>query len=140
MRCHYNSNSRLKSFIVRPPVVYANINSRLGQNVGWRVIIQRKVYPGAWKTIFRSGQQHRTAATYVGAPAAPFVKRTLSPRLPHDAKPLFTDYRVMVQMFWYRPNGTIKGKAKHLVDYYRDDQLDETSGPGSACSRETGVF
>ncbi len=45
-----------------------------------------------------------------------------------------------IKMDAYWGNGSLMGKAKHLVDYYYDDQLRETGGPGWACSRETEVF
>jgi hypothetical protein len=135
--CHYKTfgSQLLKSFIVRPPRLSSN--DAFPADVGWRVRIQRKgPASGTWKTIFNSTVQHGTASA--GSYAA-FTKRTISPTFPNDPNPFFTDYRVLILLYQFYGDGSVAGISKHRVDWYRDDQLDETIGPGGACSRMTGV-
>lgn len=138
LRCHYaQQGSRLlKWFIVRPPKLWSD--DAFPSPVGWRVRVQRRGPSSSnWKTIYTSAVQHGTAdeANY-----ADFTARTISPTFANDSNPLFTDYRVLILMYQFYGDGSVAGTAKHLVDYYYDDQLGEVNGPAGACSRKTGVF
>ncbi len=112
----YSYVGKLKYIDVRPPKVRAISGT---QQVGWRFIVQRAKGFGTWRTTYTSPIQKKSATagrnalfTHMG------IKVRVPPRSSSpDAGPSF-NYRVLVKMYWYRPNGTTQGTAKHEVEFY----------------------
>jgi hypothetical protein len=117
--CYYKTLSesknhfegKLNRLVVRPP----KMRSISGvQKVGWRFIVQRSIYDGPWKRTYRSPIQRAKATSNTNAS---FSRMSVKVNVPADGLEAGYSYRVIVKMFWYRPNGTIRGSARHLVDY-----------------------
>jgi hypothetical protein len=110
---HYEG--KLNRLVVRPPKMRAISGV---QKVGWRFIVQRSNYDGPWKRTYRSPIQTAKAYSHTNAS---FTRMSVKVNVPRDGVDGEFDasysYRVIVKMFWYRPNGTIRGSARHLVDY-----------------------
>lgn len=106
---------------VRPPMVRG---TRDDQRVAWRFIVQRSPIAGwpetvgrpyDWKVTYRSPRQFGTGHVHSPAKLSRMAVPVVVPG-PHAHGDTYA-YRVKVRMFWYRANGTLQGKATHLVDY-----------------------
>jgi hypothetical protein len=110
---------KLRRIDVRPPRVFAISGS---QKVGWRFVIQRSEDQGPWQVAYRSPVQKATASVNTRAAFASMGSRVSVPP-PSSQFDNHHFIRVVVKMIWYRADGSQRGSARHLVDFYRE-QLD----------------
>ena len=122
----------LKNISVRPPLMRG---TRDYQRVAWRFIVERgfigtgiPVDP-EWKVTYRSPRQFGIAHVHV---PADFTRMSVGVKVPgpHPGGDGY-EYRVKVKMFWYRPNGSVQGKAVHAPDYHREIPPDDAFIHGS---------
>jgi hypothetical protein len=114
---------RLRRIDVRPPRVRAISGQQV---VGWRFIVQRSEDGGRWERTYRSPIQKATASTSANAAFSSMGIKIIVPA-PSSQFSNHYQYRVVVKMFWYRANGTQRGTARHLVDFYREQFDGEVS-------------
>jgi hypothetical protein len=127
-RCGYSSRigdyQYLRFMRLGPPTVLAadrNSDKRDTRIAGWRFLIQRLGTDlTTWTTVAQSPIQK--ARAYEDA-AAPFTAM----RVNYSASRPFRDFRAVVVINWYRPNGTVEGRARLAAQYY---QLRDPSGVG----------
>jgi hypothetical protein len=125
--CVYTGpQTKLTSLVVKPPKVWwpdtNAANERQHGTVGWKVIVQKAedAVKGPWTVAKQSSVQKKVAyedqtALYGESTKAPFTKKTLSWSAPQSP----TIYvRVIVQAFWYNPDGSVLGWQKHRVVWY----------------------
>jgi hypothetical protein len=109
---------RLDRISVEPPKVRARSGT---QEVGWRFLVQRRHYADlgggweAWKLRYRSPIQRAVTNSTTNAP---FSAQGVSVIVPWDAADSEYQYQVLVKMYWFSGDGTIKGTATHRVDWY----------------------
>jgi hypothetical protein len=120
---HYISaqdGGRLNRIDVDPPNVKA-VAGKSSQSVGWQFTVQRRagsIYTNnPWKNRYTSPIKK---ALTDDAHNAPFSGGTVSVTVPYgpDSQDVQADYRVVVKMLWYLPNGAVQGTARHRVNYY----------------------
>jgi hypothetical protein len=107
---------------VQPPTVYAAdrdsgvIDHR---RVSWQFKIQTRPYEstGSWKTVAVSEKQKAKAYENL---AAPFTAMRVDWRPHHSDPVVFKHVRALVIVKFYKPNGTVEGTAKFLVDWYKN--------------------
>jgi hypothetical protein len=85
-----------------------------GQGVGWRFIVQRKVGDGAWSVRYRSPIAKGNASADGTVDLSPM---DVGVTVPPDAFNAF--YRVVVKVYWFRPNGSTQTTAKQGLNEYR---------------------
>lgn len=124
--CKYKYNSyyqagRLKHIYVDPPNIMA-VAGKSAQTVGWTFTVQRRIYsvfgpPSVWSNRYTSPEM--TDVTSDSANAS-FSAADVSVDTPFGpgTEDAFAVYRVMVNMYWHRANGSVQGNAKHRVDFY----------------------
>ena len=110
---------------VRPPVMKA-ISTK--QTVGWRFVVQRSEDHGPWETTYRSPIQKATAYSNSAAAFSAMRIKVIVPP-PSSQFSNRHHYRVIVKMMWYRADGSQRGSARHLVDFYRE-KVDGEVFPG----------
>ena len=125
---------RLSRIDVRPPLVKA-ISTR--QRVGWRFIVQRSEDHGPWQTTYRSPIQRATAYSSTAAEFSAMGIKVIVPP-PSSQFSNRHHYRVIVRMVWYRKDGSQRGSARHLVDFYRE-KVDGEVWPGEEDGSCTGI-
>jgi hypothetical protein len=109
---------KLNRIVVRPPKMRSISTS---QRVGWRFIVQRSKDGGAWKRTFRSPIQKARAYSNTNASFSRMsVKVNVPPDGLSDEFIASYSYRVIVKMIWYRPDGTQRGSARHMVNFAHD--------------------
>ena len=111
--CTYSSTGKLKRINVEAPFVYAAGGN---QEVGWVFRVQRAYgTTGSWRTTYTSPEVIDPASVSV---AAYFTNEHVGVRVP-PGDPKTYRYRVLVDMYWYRPtDNSLEGKATDRVDYY----------------------
>jgi hypothetical protein len=143
VRCAYDLVSaryRLKSFRIRPPIVFAVDRTRRVdyQTVKWKFVIEERKEAGGpaevtTRDIFVSGYQSATASDQV---AARFQSRTW--KLPAGTPDEGQRYRVWIRMYWFSPSGKISGKAFHQASAYSTP--DSRAYPWNPeCNRSIGL-
>ncbi len=121
---------KLKRIFVQPPRMRA-VAGMNAQTVGWKFTVQRRIISivGAtrWKKTYTSPQMK---AVTDDAHNAAFNTASVAVRVPFgpEAQDAFAIYRVTVKMFWHRGNGSVQGKARHRVEFYRS--VFDTGGSG----------
>lgn len=124
-----NTGFRLRKLLAGPPTdLYAN---KAGQMVGWRLIVQRRYDEGLWRRIFASVTRKSTAS-----PTEPGVFSALRAKIGYvdsvDRWPngRHTEFRAVLQFFWYRYDGSVSRSERHVADtypVYRDGEYQFTS-------------
>lgn len=118
-RCGYSAENmagvaRFRWLRVRAPQVFAadrNADQRDSRIVGWSFKIQRLQPGGAWTNVAASSEQR--ARAYQDA-AANLDPKKVYFHGTNDG----SQYRALVIIKWYKPNGSVEGKVKLLVSYY----------------------
>jgi hypothetical protein len=107
----------LRRIDVRPPRMRATAGT---QAVGWRFIIRRHRDDGRSRVTYRSPIQKSTATRTQNASFSRMGVKVAAPTWFDDSwgRTVVFNYQVRVRMFWYRPDGTVQGRARHRVDYY----------------------
>jgi hypothetical protein len=107
----------LHRIVVQPPNMKA-VRGNKHQTVGWSFTVQRMACfeppCNQWETRYTS--KVFTAVTSDTANAA-FTKQSVSVRVPQN--PGLYHYRTIVNMFWYRANGSTQGTASARIEWYR---------------------
>jgi hypothetical protein len=135
--CDYDSSTaNLESIKVAAPTIYAR-NRTAGEDlqmVGWRILVRRKVEPATSYTTVLKSAIFKTEASDI-TPAA-FKEQTVSMAVPDNSS-----FRIFVKMFWYRPDNSIAGTARHRVDKYTEwNGVDPASlYPFSRCTNRYGI-
>lgn len=127
----YSYEGKLKYITVRPPKMKA-VPGGGSQEVGWQFKAQRAVddVVGAWTTRYTSGIQRRMTTP---SRLADFTDQGVKVRVPTSSAddPSHYVYRVLVRMLWYHEDGTVQGKATHLVQYYSEEYRNWPLGDGT---------
>jgi hypothetical protein len=119
-KCTYTSGDApwlLTTFKVRAPFVFAidRNEKRNRELVGWRFLIDtydpNNSSEGA-HIFYRSPLQRAWA--YDDMPA-PFSAMSVTPDVPDNDY----QYRLFVKMFWYRPDGSVRGSSVHVLTQYK---------------------
>ncbi len=126
--CKYKFSSfqgawKLKKIYVEPPLVRA-VPGQGTERVGWKFKVQRQIYsiflphPLPWKTRYTS--PIFTAYTNSSTDAA-FSEASVKVKVPFGyGEDAFAAYRVIVKIYWYKPNGHILGTATERVGWYEN--------------------
>jgi hypothetical protein len=128
---------KLRRIIVRAPNVQASIFHKGEQQVGWRFRVDRRdadafhEQPRPWKHRYTSPiQKARTDADR----DASFSAMDVPVRVPDDASSdVWSHYRVIVEVFWYRDDGGVSGTAKMRVKWFKSHFGDETANQRWKC-------
>jgi hypothetical protein len=105
---------RLARLEVKPPVMRSG--RPYAQKVSWRFIVQRSKDGGTWKPVYRSPLQVRTVKPDRDARFLPMAVGITVPRASRHEN--HHQYRVLIKMAWYRPDGTVEGSARHQLSWY----------------------
>jgi hypothetical protein len=103
--------ARLKKIVVSPPTVAKKDGTR---TVGWRFIVQRSLDRTStpWRVTYRSPLQRE-------GKSADFTPMRVGVTVPAERDtPNGQDhvwYRVVLKMFWYRADGSVQAKIKHVM-------------------------
>ena len=120
-----NSPFHLRHINVRAPKVWwpdtNSTNTNQHGMTGWRAVVQQSPGDDApWTTAYKSPLQKAIAyeddPPYDLADKAPFTKRSFDF---HYDKSKGTYFRVLVKAYWYRSNGSVLGKATHVVQNHQ---------------------
>ncbi|CAN5720175.1 hypothetical protein BH23CHL7_BH23CHL7_08620 [soil metagenome] len=84
--------------------------------MSWRFIVQRAKDGGTWTRVYRSPLQVTTAKPDRDARFLPMAMGITVRRASRHAN--HHQYRVLVKMAWYRPDGTVEGSARHQLSWY----------------------
>lgn len=115
----------LRHLDVRPPNVEATLLERKGdQQVGWSFTVDRKLRclcdnQGEWEHRYTSPIQKRITDADHDADFTPMGVRVIVPRFSGDPPEHVYYYRVIVNVFWYRNNGTVSGTARMRVEWFK---------------------
>jgi hypothetical protein len=133
MACHLSQVAfnwwMLDRISVRPPKMRG---TRDHQPVAWRFFVERSpigtevAIPYDWKVTFRSPRQSAVAHVHTPARFSRMDTPITVPK-PHAHGDVYA-YRVKVRMIWYRANGTVQGRATHLVDLRRQTAINDPDG------------
>lgn len=118
-RCGYSAENsagiaRFRWLRVKAPDVYAadrNADQRDSRIVGWSFRIQRLQPGGSWTKVAASSEQR--ARAYEDA-AANLDPKKVYFHGTNDG----SQYRALVTIKWYKPNGSVEAKVKLLVSHY----------------------
>lgn len=125
-RTYSNGQKRIREFTLHPPRIWwmdtTTSTTHEHGTVGWRYRIQVTTDPDEvpFSTVYSSRIQKRTAYEdhpgYSDGDRAPFTTRRLDWSNGHTVY-----YRVKYTVYWYRPNGTVKGQLDHWYNLYHTD-------------------
>jgi hypothetical protein len=117
-RPEFWSEAELRRIKVTAPTMYALERK---QTVGWRFLVKRSIDGGAWKTTYKSPIQKAIAHADRAADFSPMKVAVALPEIDPWADYELDDvhYRVVLKMFWYRPDGSRQRTVTHLLEEYR---------------------
>jgi len=103
--------AKLRKLVVTPPRMFATLSE---QQVGWRFRVLRTLdaNDAPWEITYTSPTQIRTATT---TRLADFDRMSVGVTLPTVENRYWVWYRVSLQMFRYRADGSIKSQVTYLM-------------------------
>jgi hypothetical protein len=127
----------LRRINVRPPnVEAAPAQADPEQQVGWNFTVERRKFnaftdPGPWVHRYTSPTQKRmTDADH----DAEFTPMDVSVQVPDDASSdVWYKYRVVVEVFWYRDNGSVSGSAMMRNMWFKSFFDDDSAKQRRSC-------
>src|SRR5262245_54274237 len=98
----------------KPPTAFArnSTGQRDQQRVRWTFFFQHRYKLNSWKTI---GQSSQTKTAYDD------TKANFSALRIYSNGGRFDGYRAEVKIEWLRPNGTVAGKVRYRIQFYKAD-------------------
>lgn len=115
----------LRHIDVRPPNAEATLLERSGdQQVGWSFTVERRLRclcdeQGTWEHRYTSPIQKRITDADHNADFTPMGVRVFVPGFSGDPPENTYYYRVTVNVFWFRDNGTVSGTARMRVEWFK---------------------
>jgi hypothetical protein len=125
-RCNYANSFpyKLLNISTRPPLMHGNYLNNT--KVGWKVRIQRKpINSGHWAPIFISNYQTAMANEEIPAYGGQRFSRIIR-NAPNN--PAGYQYRVVLHLAWWKPNGNLDGTAKVRLEWYHQERLNGGNG------------